>query len=55
MSQNLPQLRRYCLTKPPIFETSLYVNAGCNYHSVNQLQAQSHNLVSKTKSHFFQA
>src|SRR5438105_15937351 len=34
---------------PPILETSLFVNLGCNYHSGNQLYGQSHILVSQFK------
>jgi hypothetical protein len=42
------------LTKRPIDETSISVHPVSNCHSGNQIDGQSHILVSKTTSHFFQ-
>jgi hypothetical protein len=40
---------------PPIFETSLFEIAVCNYRSINQLRVQSQILVSQIKVSFFQS
>ena len=42
------------LTKPPKFETSLFLLPVCNYRSRNQFCGQSHNLVSLFKVSFLQ-
>src|SRR6266487_4785493 len=43
---------RFANSIGPIVETSLFIIAGCNYRSRNQLGGRSHKLVSKNKVSF---